>query len=127
MAYNITEMRSSSTIKKVLFITSVIICLIIIQNLARGIYDLWRKQDLVIEAQTDLKKEKEENQKLKAKLIYVTSQEFIEKEARNKLLLVKSGESEIIVPQELILKKAIKKEEILPNWKQWVNLFIYPR
>lgn len=124
MAYNITEMRSSSTIKKVLFISSVVVCLIIIQNLVRNIYDLWNKQDLVIEAQTDLRKEKEENQKLKAKLLYVTSQEFIEKEARNKLLLVKSGESEIIVPKDLILKRAIKKEEILPNWKQWINLFI---
>ncbi len=102
----------------------IIISLITIQNLVRSIYNLWNKQDLVVKAKKDLDREKQENQQLKTELSYVKSQEFIEEEARNKLFMVKPGESGVIVPQDLIKKKEVKKEIELSNWQQWINLFI---
>ena len=85
MAYNITKLNSASTIKKVLFIGAIIICLIIINGLVRSIYDLWHKQDLVVKAKKDLEKERGLNQELKSQLSYAKSEEFLEEEARNKL------------------------------------------
>lgn len=124
MAYNITKLRSSSTLKKVSFFVIIIVSVIIINGLVRSIYDLWNKQDLVVNARTELNKEKQKNEELKAQLGYVKSDEFIEQQARNKLFLVKPGESGVIVPKDLIKKREEKKVEVTPNWQQWINLFI---
>lgn len=124
MAYNITKMSSPSTLKKVVFIIIIIVCLITIQNLIRSIYELWNKQDHVVEAQKELEREKRENQKLKAQLSFVGSEEFIEEEARNSLFLVKPGESGVIVPEDLIKRRKTEKKEELPNWQKWINLII---
>ncbi len=110
--------------KKILFFTTVIVGILIINSLARSTYDLWHKQDLVVSVQEDLDKEKKERQKLEAQLSYVKSNEFIEREARNKLFMVKPGESGVIVPSDLIEKKTQKKVSEPPNWQKWLNLFL---
>lgn len=123
MAYNITKIRSSSTIKKVAYVFIVIFCLLTIQNLIRSIYNLWNKQDLVVKAKNELEREKQESRRLKVQFSYVKSEEFVESEARDKLFMVKPGESGVIVPQDLVKKKKEKSEIELANWKKWINLF----
>lgn len=124
MAYNITKLGSTSTVKKIAFFITIIVSIIIINGLIRSIIDLWNKQDLVETARQELNQEKQKNQELKVQLSYVKSNEFIEEEARNKLFLVKPGESDVIIPKNLIEKKEVKKVVVVPNWKQWLNLFI---
>ena len=124
MAYNITKLRSTSTIKKVAFFITIVVSLIIINGLIRSIYDLWNKQDVVENARVELEKEKQENAELKAQLAYVKSDEFIEKEARNRLFLVKPGESEVIIPENLIKVEEEQEVIVVPNWQQWLDLFI---
>jgi cell division protein FtsB len=124
MAYNITKLSSTSTVKKVAYFITIILCIVIINGLIRSIYDLWNKQDLVVKAKEDLNEQKQENQELKAQLSYVQSTNFIEEEARNKLFMVKPGEAGVIVPEELIKKKEEKITIYVPNWQQWVNLFV---
>lgn len=124
MAYNITKTRSASTAKKSIFVIAVVVCLVIIYNLATSTYDLWSKKDVVVTAQDQLKAEKAENKKLKDQLTFVQSPDFIEQEARNKLLMVKEGESEVIVPKELLQKKEKKVEKKVPNYQQWIDLFV---
>lgn len=124
MAYNITKLRSTSTIKKIAFFVTVIVCLIIINSLVHSIIDLWNKQDLVDRARHELGKEKQQNEELRIQLTYVKSEEFVESQARDKLFLVKPGESEVIVPPELIKNKKEEKPPPPPAWKQWVNLFL---
>jgi cell division protein FtsB len=124
MAYNITKISSKSTIKKIAFFGAIIICLLIINGLIRSIYNLWNKQDLVVKARQDLEKQKQTNKELKAQLSYVKSDEFIEREARDKLFMVKPGESGVIIPEKLIKKPEKKVVVVVPNWQQWVNLFI---
>ena len=67
------------------------------------------------------------NKELKEKLEQVKNPRFIETQARNKLGLVKEGETLVIIPQEKIdavLGLAKKAEEIkLPNWQGWLKLF----
>ena len=123
MAYNITKIGSTSTIKKIVFFTTIILCLLVINGLVRSIYNLWNKQDLVVKAKEDLSKQKQENKELKTQLNYVKSEEFIEREARDKLFMVKPGESGVIVPEKLIKKPEKKVIVIVPNWQQWLNLF----
>lgn len=124
MAYNIIKSNPASTIKTVLFIVAVIISLIIINVLARSIYDTWQKKDLVVKAKTNLIQEKEENRKLKLQLSMAKNPEFVEKEARDKLFMVKPGESGVIIPQELVKEKKDKEVKIVPNYRQWINLLL---
>ena len=124
MAYNITNLNSASTVKKILFFGIIIVCLIIINNLVRSIYDLWSKQDFVVKAQTDLEKANTENQELKRRLSLVKSDQFVEDEARDKLFLVKPGESGVIVPSELETNHKSEAKKVIPNWQSWLNLFL---
>lgn len=108
--------------KKILFVVIVATLSIIINNITRSIYDIWQKKDFVTKAEKDLSRQKQENQRLKSALSYSKTQEFIEKEARDKLFMVKKGEQRILLSKDL--EEAVQGEkEILPNWKQWWNLF----
>ena len=126
MAYNITNLSTTSTVKKIIFFAAIIVCLVVINNLARSIYDLWNKQDLIVNANNDLKKEKEENLKLKQEFVRVKNTNFIEEEARDKLFLVKPGESGVILPSNIgeDSKKEIVVKDESPNWQKWVNRFL---
>lgn len=109
--------------KKIFFFIAIVICILLINTLLRSIYDLWSKQDLVVTAENDLKREKRENEKLKQQLVLVSDENFVETEARNKLFMVRPGESGVIVPEGLIQKKEKKEVENIPNWQKWINLF----
>ncbi len=110
--------------KKIGFILIVIVLLTIINGLLHSIYDLWNKQDLLIQAKKELSVEELKNQKLKADLSYAQSPQFLEEEARNKLFLVKPGEQEVLISQSLIKPQNSQKTKAnIPNWQQWLNLF----
>ncbi|MBN1169382.1 septum formation initiator family protein [Candidatus Woesebacteria bacterium] len=73
---------------------------------------------------------KRENDTLKQDLKEKESEEFIEKELRDKLNLAKEGEIIVVLPDEEILRKLAPEredeEEYLPdpNWKKWLKIFI---
>ncbi len=100
----------------------VIVLLLAINNLVHSIYDIWSKQDLLNQAQKELTKEENKNQKLKGELSYVQTQKFIEEEARNKLFLVKPGEQQVLIPN-MASESSRTQEKQVPNWQQWLNLF----
>lgn len=110
--------------KKIVFIAIVVCLILVINNLVRSIYDLWQKQDLLVDAQNQLEEKRADNEKLKAELSYVQSKKFIEEEARNKLFMVKPGEQNVLIPSELIKEEKPKVEKIIPNWEKWLNLFL---
>src|SRR3989344_2984755 len=103
--------------KKLLYLAAIVICLVVINNLIHSIYDLWHKQDLVVNAGKELERQKEENRKLKLLLNRVQGTEFIEEEARNKLFMVKPGESAVVLPQ--VQSKTKAKQPEFPNWQKW--------
>lgn len=109
--------------KKILFVVIVAIFIIIINNLVRSIYDIWQKKDFVTQAEKELSFQKQENQRLKSALSYSKTQEFIEREARDKLFMVKKGEQRVLLPQESE-KAAQENKDNLPNWKKWWDLFL---
>ena len=110
--------------KKIFFLATIVVSIIIINSLVKSIYDLWHKEDLVIGAMQELKEQKIENERLKERLSYVKTDEFIEEEVRNKLFMVKPGESEVIIPKELIEAKPAEILPDPPNWKKWIDLIL---
>ena len=109
--------------KKAFFIVIVIILLVIINNLIHSIYDIWSKQDLLIQAQKQLSEEELKNQKLKAGLSYVQTPQFVEQEARNKLFLVKPGEQDVLV-SSIPSSQPQKSEKVrASNLQKWIDLF----
>ncbi len=113
--------------KKIISGLVIFISLYLIVSLSRGIIYLIQKEKIIGQEQLKLEKLKVETQTLKEQLDYVRSEEFVEKEAREKLGLTKEGETVVILPegfQEMIelSQKGVETEET-PNWKQWLGLF----
>lgn len=74
----------------------------------------------------ELEAAKEKNKRLKAEFAEKEGLEFVEKEAREKLGMVREGEKVLILP-----KKEEEKEEAsalgysrkIPYWREWVGVF----
>lgn len=100
---------------------------ILVVNLSRSIWDLWRRRDILGERQAVLKRLEDENIRLKGELIYSESPFFVEQEARNRLGLGREGEAVILMPNDKFQMTNEKTEEKtvvnLPNWKKWWRLF----
>lgn len=113
--------------KKMLYILIIIISVYIINNLIRSIYNLWQKQDLVTQAREELQREKNTNAKLKDQLVQVKRPEFIEEEARNKLFMVRRGESIVLVPSVSTHpeRPSVKKKQ-KHHWEEWIEFFFGP-
>lgn len=108
--------------KRLIFIISVIVLLLAINGLIGSIFDLLHKENVLTQAQKQLEMEKLKNQKLKADLSYVQTDQFIEEEAHNKLFLVKPSEQEVLLPSAPV-QNAAKASKQVPNWQKWLNLF----
>jgi len=85
-------------------------------------YEIWQKRDFITQAQKELDFQKQENQRLKSALSYSQTTEFIEKQARDKLFMVKQGEQKVLIPKESENSQEALKDNN-PNWKKWWNLF----
>lgn len=112
--------------KRIIFLATIIISIFVINNLVHSIYNLWTKQDLLVKTQKDLEGRKKENKELKDQLSVAQSEQFVEKEARNKLFLVKEGESRVILDKNALkASESAKSQEKdqLPNWQKWWELF----
>ncbi len=100
---------------------------ILVVNLSRSIWDLWRRRDILGERQSVLKRLEAENKRLKDELAYSESPFFVEQEARNRLGLGREGEAVVLLPKSQITnlndQTNDEKEEMLPNWKKWWRLF----
>lgn len=114
-------------LKKIVFFVFIVFSLFIINDLAYSIYNLWQKHDLVDRARRTLSTEKKKNDELKIKLKEVAQPQFVEKEARDKLFLVKPGEGIVVVEPTLYMQaspsSAEKPMDSQPNWKQWWEAF----
>lgn len=101
-----------------------IVSLAVSVGLARSIVDHWQKRTVVSERQEALRLEEARNRELVVKLEEATSAAFIEKEAREKLGLVKEGDTIVLLDKSQApnLNNQTNTEN-LPNWKKWWKLF----
>lgn len=115
-------------VKKIALISGLILALVIFYNLSKQLYDsleVSRRLDREAENLTNLQKR---NVELKGKLEEVGSLSFVEREARDKLGLVREGETMVIIPPSEIDKILGAQKEVekivLPYWQGWLKLFI---
>lgn len=114
------------SLKKIVFFAFIVFSIFVINDLIHSIYNLWQKHDLVDQARRTLNAEKKKNVDLKHRLKEVEQPQFIEKEARDKLFLVKPGEGIVVVAPTVYIKASSylqKKIDLRPNWKQWWETF----
>jgi len=79
----------------------------------------------VDEAQTQLNELKKENEGLRRELQYKSSDSFAEEEIRNKLGMVKQGETEVIITKPEVRKTdSGSQQEDVPNWQKWRDLLL---
>lgn len=110
--------------KKLAFFVVVAACLIIINNLAHSIYDLWKKNDLIAKLQQEVEEEKKRSREFSEQVKKVEDPAFVEEQARNKLLFTKEGEALVILPTGVLGEKQEQKKLLeVPNWKKWWKLF----
>ena len=91
------------------------------------------KKILTINKQKDILEEqillgKEENEQLEKRLSYIQTDDFVKKEAKDKLGLAKPNEVAYIVPELPDLENIHEKDEFVvqkSNIEQWVDKFIY--
>ncbi len=108
--------------KKLIAAIFILVLLFVIRNLSLSLYDLIQTEDTVKDLRKELKEKERENKFLNQKLSYIQSAEFIEKEARNKLGLVKNNEHPVFVSSPTPLPE-IQESKQEPNWKKWMKIF----
>lgn len=113
--------------KRIIFLLILILLFFIILRVSVSIYTLWHKQDVLTQAQQQLKQEQKENIFLHKQLKQVQTPQFLDEQARNKLLLVKPGESDVIIDSNLLkaTASAVAKPTVMPFWQQWLRLFFH--
>ncbi len=90
----------------------------------RTVYTISQKQGIVAERKAVLEAEEAKNRELTARLEEATSAAFVERIARDKLGLVRAGETVIIMDKSQVLNLNDKgRLQELPSWKQWWELF----
>ncbi len=100
-------------------------------SLIRNVLKVSRANKQIHDAQVKVEDLRLENENFKAEVEHLESEEFVEKQIRDKLGLAKEGEIIVVLPEDEILRKLaprrIEEEQILPdpNWKKWIQLFGY--
>lgn len=108
------------------------VIVLLIVSLARNITRTIDVQKRIEKKEQEIQKLEDRNKELKSDLRVLTSDEFTERQLRDKLGLVKEGEYVIVLPDEEVLRTLVpeKKEEPealpLPTWEKWFDLFLNP-
>ncbi len=115
------------SIKKILFFGFFIFTAFFVNDKIHSINNLWQKYSLIENAKQELDAEKKKNAELKSKLALVEDESFIEAQARNKLLLVKSGEGIVVLPSRAYINpersNSESKKDMRSNLQKWRDLF----
>ena len=99
----------------------------LIINLSRDIWRLYQVGGRVEQTEEKLVEAEEENKQLKEKKEHYSSEDFLEKEIRDKLQLAKPGETIVILPQNIgheQKEENIKEEQEKQTWQKWLDLFL---
>ena len=113
--------------KKLIYLILAVITIVIAYSLIRQITSALKSNENLQQVVDDLHKMEIQNEELKKRLGQIELPQFIEKEARNKLGLVKEGEVLVIIPNEkiedILGKDKIKQEIKFPNPLGWLKVF----
>jgi len=99
----------------------------LIVSLSRDIVRLLRSGEELDLAEEKVIELEQKRANLEQKKEYYQSEEFVEEIARNKLNMAKEEETIVILPEnirDILGYRDSQLPEFVPNWKQWLNLFL---
>ncbi len=109
--------------RKLVRIVALVICIIVGVGIVRSVYTLSQKKGILAERQQVLTELTAKNRQLQEDLREATSEAFIEQAARDKLGLVKEGETIVIMNKATGGPETPNNPQELPPWVQWWSLF----
>ena len=102
------------------------VCLFTSFGLIRTLYEGVQKYGIVAERQRDLRTIQAENKRLTEAVAFADTPQFVEREARNKLGLVKEGETIVLIGSPSAARVSVEAapdDPDKPNWRLWWDLF----
>lgn len=110
--------------RKLAYLLGIFISSVMALNFAQAIVGTLRSSRRLSDLQAEVQKKREELVELKNVLAYRESDEFVEKEARDKLMMIKPRETLVVVGEKRG-EKGTSKSEILEktNPEKWRYLF----
>ncbi|MDO8269428.1 MAG: septum formation initiator family protein [Candidatus Levybacteria bacterium] len=109
--------------KTVILLIIIVVLLLVIKNIVASIISLRQNSQIVTSLKQQEILEKEKKRFLQQQFYYVTTPQFIENEAREKLGMVKPGEHIVLAPPPSEPQKQPDTTDYSPNWKKWWRLF----
>lgn len=115
---------------KISFYFLLVFLVLLILSLFRNYQKVKDVDQQIRNKEAEVQKIREEGEELEKRLALAQSDEFIEKQLRDKLGMAKEGEIVVILPPDDVLRKIapkiVEEEEILPdpNWKRWLKVFL---
>lgn len=104
-----------------------IIGIILVVNLSRNLLRLLNAAKRIDQKKKEVALLQKEEEDLKRKKEYVESEEFVEKEAREKLNMSKEGEAVALLPENLKKILGISRwqgrEDQKTNFQRWLEVF----
>jgi cell division protein FtsB len=113
--------------KKTFSLLIFLLSILLIINLTRDIYRLYRVRERIENTGEKLAQVEQENQELKEQKKYYQSDEFLEKEIRDKLQMSKPGEQIVLLPQNIGQKEngeEVEEKQEKQTWQKWLELFL---
>ncbi len=109
-------------LRRGLFLLIITAGVYVLFNLGRHTLSLWSAGRRIQDAGERVLALKTSNEHLRQNLSYYRSEEFVEREARNKLNLVRPGEVVVLLPSPSPQLK-VQSVESVSNWRKWWRLF----
>lgn len=106
---------------------------ILIYNVAKSIVITSEKLEILNQAESEVSDLRLSNLELLVLTEYMTSDEYLETEARNRLNLSKKGEVSFVIPEKILEKGILDVGEIvneqenissIENWRVWYEFFV---
>lgn len=123
---------SNKVISGLFFVAGLVVLVLIGISLGKETYRKKQVQKEIEGLQDQIKKLNQENSDLNNLIAYFSTQEFQEKEAREKLNLQKDNEQMVVLRKELPAKNdeqatepqvPAAPEDNSPNWQKWLKYF----
>ncbi len=109
--------------KTLILLGIIVVLLLLIKNIVASIISLRQNSHIVTTLKQQEQEEKQKKEFLKQQLYYSNTQEFVEKEAREKLGMLKPGEHIVLAPSSKNKNKKVAVVDSSPNWSKWWKLF----
>jgi cell division protein FtsB len=103
----------------------IVFCAFISLGTIRSLWNTWHNGEQIGERRSVLKSEQEKHGKLSSQLSEATSSAFVEREARNKLGLVRDGETVILMGTPAVGDDQLQNVPHVSysRWQLWWRLF----